>query len=1213
MSVLSSTSPKAAHYNQALTNALLSGAWSDTKPGSTPNGTELTWVELVRKWGKHTGGNTTLVNHLRDISLLYLSSASHSSSSGHVTTNSSLPPAQSLSVPDTNGSPQSSADAASNRTAASHSSSFIHVPLPGRRPKTSLDGTVSQIIPSTSGSTIRPQTATRAAYLSTRDLDGDDDDATEAWAEGSKWWRGVALEEVDDARDGMKSVEGLLASGTLKPGETQSARLTHLYYLHALGLHTEVIRLGRQMDWENPQRGSVEGDASVLERLRARTLFGMSAELIPEPDYDLALESYLSVVPLLKLFKQYNPPFPTYLSTPKTQNTALPFDRYREVFRFISTALIRAAIITSRANRPIINVLRIVRTYHALSLSWPPAFRPVQRQRMLLLYLRALHAGYPPSGVPCDHPYLLTEGASPLPARMVWRKEVIEAMRTGRQLLATTTTFPRAGSVNAPVTAFTDLCVALYDTCPLLVKEVLGVLWWSMTYTFQSQSVLRHLTRLLAASGDAADARRTFELYVGLVLKSRQTAQPEVSLQLKRRPTEDMPASPSDIALQAGQAAERDGPMSEERKKQTAEAESDGDEDFVEALLVGARVLLKDLGDAEEAWRYLNLAGDVVIDGDKQGQGCRSNLKAEVEECKGIVRMAMAMQGADPTTRPTYQAQAINHLTAATSLNPKSASAFYHLAYCQAEARSINSATESVGQALELDPQNLQAWHLLALLLTASADWSGAMKACEAGVTVWEDDEASSDQDDLLDPTGPPGNPDDGDPMIESKDFAITPAVPSPLTSSSAILLSTSGTLRPPDRRFKPPVPRWKKLDNVIRLRMTLNIIVEKMQGPEVAMLKHQELFAFFSLRSGRHRQNFGYQRNGFQNVNSATSVRDLGGSYVSIKFPTQPSTLVSSPTSARYPVIEGPGVAVIPPSPADEDQGRLSNEVGEAPALMVSSAHTSPGDSTTNSENDADEGGTLRIGEKKSGRKSFTGSRRLLPKHLHVPNTNRNSSIRRVHTVPDDTDIQRSRISSVSSIALSLAPTAVHSHYRNRPSPSRPSPPPLPSSNPAQSDNLTPLESRVLSNLWLMSASTFRRWGKSEQALVSIQEAESLDPENPDVWVQLGTHHVVLNNFEAALPAYTKSILLRPDHPAGIVVLAKLYLSTGQVDLAHTLLNQLTQDTGWDVPEAWYYLGKVCEAQGRMERSKECLIYALGLEESRPCRRWRDSVDRWL
>jgi hypothetical protein len=36
------------------------------------------------------------------------------------------------------------------------------------------------------------------------------------------------------------------------------------------------------------------------------------------------------------------------------------------------------------------------------------------------------------------------------------------------------------------------------------------------------------------------------------------------------------------------------------------------------------------------------------------------------------------------------------------------------------------------------------------------------------------------------------------------------------------------------------------------------------------------------------------------------------------------------------------------------------------------------------------------------------------------------------------------------------------------------------------------------------MSAATFRRTSKFEQALVAIQEAELLDPENPEVWVQV-------------------------------------------------------------------------------------------------------------
>jgi hypothetical protein len=44
------------------------------------------------------------------------------------------------------------------------------------------------------------------------------------------------------------------------------------------------------------------------------------------------------------------------------------------------------------------------------------------------------------------------------------------------------------------------------------------------------------------------------------------------------------------------------------------------------------------------------------------------------------------------------------------------------------------------------------------------------------------------------------------------------------------------------------------------------------------------------------------------------------------------------------------------------------------------------------------------------------------------------------------------------------------------------------------------------MSDLWLMSAATFRRLGKIEQAKGSIQEAEVKDEANPGVWVQVGT-----------------------------------------------------------------------------------------------------------
>ena len=53
----SHSSPKAGHYETSLTAALLKGYWADASPGSAPNGTLLSWSELIRKWGKHTGSS----------------------------------------------------------------------------------------------------------------------------------------------------------------------------------------------------------------------------------------------------------------------------------------------------------------------------------------------------------------------------------------------------------------------------------------------------------------------------------------------------------------------------------------------------------------------------------------------------------------------------------------------------------------------------------------------------------------------------------------------------------------------------------------------------------------------------------------------------------------------------------------------------------------------------------------------------------------------------------------------------------------------------------------------------------------------------------------------------------------------------------------------------------------------------------------------------
>ena len=175
------------------------------------------------------------------------------------------------------------------------------------------------------------------------------------------------------------------------------------------------------------------------------------------------------------------------------------------------------------------------------------------------------------------------------------------------------------------------------------------------------------------------------------------------------------------------------------------------------------------------------------------------------------------------------------------------------------------------------------------------------------------------------------------------------------------------------------------------------------------------------------------------------------------------------------------------------------------------------------------------------------------------------------------------------------------------------------------------------MSDLWCMSAATFRRFGKIEQARGAIQEAEVRDGNNPAVWVQvgklymencplakltpkkLGLYYHALGDEQKALQALHKALFIAPEHVSAIIHICKIYLSPSytdvdeldpdRVELAAGLLGDLTNGDGWDVPEAWYYLAKAAKMQGRIEKERECLIYALRLAEVTRVREISDAV----
>ncbi|KAJ2887880.1 hypothetical protein GGI21_006804, partial [Coemansia aciculifera] len=244
--------------------------------------------------------------------------------------------------------------------------------------------------------------------------------------------------------------------------------------------------------------------------------------------------------------------------------------------------------------------------------------------------------------------------------------------------------------------------------------RLLEVLYESIYLTYNSPRVLRRLVHALVAFGDYHEAGLAFGTYLTLV---------ERQLEAVRK------AIVSAIADGATDYASVFGPNYESVN------------DILQAAIAGARLNLVHLSSAHDCLSLVHFAYDLISDVERRDAShalipeIPVTIKAQLALWKGAAHGVLAQKSREPDNRADHHAAALQLLQQAVEQSPRSFDAHYQLALELAiGARDILAATASVKQAVALDPKRIEAWHLLALLLTSRKDYIKAQQICDVAL-----------------------------------------------------------------------------------------------------------------------------------------------------------------------------------------------------------------------------------------------------------------------------------------------------------------------------------------------------------------------------------------------------------------------------------------------------------------------------------------------
>ncbi|KAF6752725.1 hypothetical protein DFP72DRAFT_1133180 [Ephemerocybe angulata] len=1238
------SSAKERHYWSQLRAALTAGQWLAQFPAKTPQGAPLSWSELFRKFNKHCKGFNDVSELASQNYGLALLLATHA-----------------LNEDEDYG------DARDFSLELGH-----ECILPSER--------------------VEEATAGYEAVKALQSANSDSVNFTLAYY-------AYALDRPSDCLQHLAQIPDFSQIQQFIPGTSRSTTSTLLTIPGASRAPSASSSVTGFSSFIDSSAAEIQdGRAWALtETFRSLCLQGMSHERIEPQSPTKALRAYHAAIPAFRVLQSAD--FASLISTPSRLPSGkldyTPFIQLRELWRWVERLLWRAICLSSRTSNALSSeddtdeehsLWMWLEKYTVCSASWPPNFRTEHRSTISSIYLRALVLRH---GIPM--------GQQASPEKPMWMQTARSVVQDYRAILNVSTSFPKAGERNVKVEEFVDVCVSVWEASGAVGEHagwVLDVLWWATRLTFNSSRVLRHMIRLLYLSGDANLAKRSLRLYVQVVSKAWIAS--------KQGAGESVDPEENDSATNA----EHEGYLED----------TDTDVHWVETLVFGARMLCKvasasssftagphDLEDVKEAKSLMGKAKErmkFVETSDPETEMFCRRLKAEVALAEGIADSILALKGQDRHTRPGLLESAHSYLLDSISIYPTPA-AHFHLALSYARDsphQDLNQAIQHAGSAVEGCSRDLRYWHLLGLLLTAVEKWHEAetILAHGAELDLFSGSEASA---------GGAGDAETTTITLDGNAQGSIRARRRTRGESFALSISFSGSghgddvvaggmtrtftsetitprtaladhidhigalnasVVPRDATFVPPSGDLLRniLDEVtpskqelfewgLELRMTQMALVEVRQGPEGAEEGWLEVFSWVAEKKGLGPPSSGGPSDQTQGLGNGNGRRSLDcGDLV------PPPITISLATPDRESV---PGVM---------DDRRSVRSYAGSERRSIGQGHPSQGQrrsrtsaSLERTEKDKDKDGLID----KSKKVQQMLKSRVQKGHMRISAVGRKighgvtrpGSLRRSNSTPDfhaalqQTSYQASSIHSrrrISSIMHSEAGTPRES----------PTPPPAPSPVPQSANSVTIAnsrfvrENRLISDLWLMSAATFRRLSKIDQAKGAIQEGEARDEGNPNVWVQLALYYSTLGHHQHAISTLQKALFIDPDNVPATVHLARLYLTprldstssvgyttssssattedniAGQsgsaaaekddlkageetvdrskpaqsdVDLACGLLTQSSKGRGWDVPEVWYYLAMAYRLQGRAERESEALGTALRLAEGRGIR----------